>query len=73
MAVPLADLVPAQPSFDWPPPATQLAALDDVQLKVTDFPTVTEKGVADNVTVGTVTVAVTVALALTRWATQFNP
>ncbi len=53
VAVPLAGLVPPQPSPGCPPPATQLAALDEVQVKVTGCPTVTGDGAAVKVTVGT--------------------
>ena len=69
----MANLVPAQPSFDWPPPATQAAVLNESQVKVTDFPRVIEDGAADKVTLGRVTAAVTLAVAFTPCATQFNP
>ena len=55
-AVPLTDLVPAHPSPDCPLLARQVVAFDDVQVKVTEFPTVIEFGAAANVTVGTIPV-----------------
>ncbi len=56
VAVPFAGLLPVQPSPDCPPLATQLAALDEVQVKVTGCPTVTGDGAATKVTVGTMPV-----------------
>jgi hypothetical protein len=47
--------------------------LDDVQVKATGFPTVDEDGAAASVTVGRVTATITVAVALTPWATHFKP
>ena len=62
----------AQPSPACPPLATQVAALSEAQVKVTDCPTVIEVGVADNVTLGRVTATVTAAVALTPCAMQVN-
>jgi hypothetical protein len=63
VAVPLAGLVPPQPSPGCPPLATQLAALDEVQVKVTGCPTATGDGAATKVTVGTTPVP----LSATVW------
>lgn len=63
----------AQLSPDCPPLATQLAAFREDQLSVTGLLTSTLAGVADSVTVGTVTATVTVALALTPRAVQLSP
>jgi hypothetical protein len=52
--VPLTGLLPAQPSPDSPPLATQLNALLEFQVSNTAWPTVTFGGVAVRVTVGTV-------------------
>jgi hypothetical protein len=77
VAVPFSDLLPAQPSPDCPPLATQVAAFAELQIKVTGSPTLTEDGVADNVTAGKVTAGkvtttVTEAPALTPCAMQFS-
>jgi hypothetical protein len=68
--VPFSDLVVAHPSPGCPPLATQVTAFSEVQVKVTDCPTVIEVGAADNVTVGKVTATVAVAVALTPCAMQ---
>ena len=65
-------LGPFQPSPVCPPLAAQLAAFDDDQVNVIDWPTVTVLGDADRVEVGRVSVTATVPDALTPFAAQLN-